>query len=247
MKRLPVLFLSLSLALALTACGGKVESTTSSEPAAGPDQAIASSNQFPVNGQDTSEPMEGNAPNSKVLIAYFSMPEDIDISGVDAVAGASVVVRDEEKLGNTQYVAQLIQETVGGDLFRIETVQQYPLDHDPLVNQASDEKAQAVRPELSAHVENFEQYDTILLGYPNWWADLPMPLYSFLEEYDFSGKTIIPFVTHGGSRASRTLESISSLQPDAVVNSNALVLSRNDVATSAQDVIDWASGLNLEM
>ena len=246
MRRFPALFLSLLLALPLTACGEETGPAASSAPTNGSGQSISTPNQLPADSQNAGEPMKESDPNSKVLIAYFSMPEDIDISGVDAVAGASVVVRDGEKLGNTQYVAQLIQETVGGDLFRIETVQQYPLDHDPLVDQANDEKAQAARPELFTHVENFEQYDTILLGYPNWWADLPMPLYSFLEEYDFSGKTIIPFVTHGGSRASRTLESISSLQPDAVVNSNALVLSRNDVAASAQDVIDWASGLNLE-
>ena len=151
------------------------------------------------------------------VFVYFSMPEDINISGVDAVAGASVVVRDGEKLGNTQYVAQLIQETIGGDLFRIETVQQYPLDHDPLVDQASDEKAERARPELSTHIDNLEQYDTVLLGYPNWWGDLPMPLYSFLEWYDLNGKTVIPFVTHGGSRASRTIETISQLQPDASI------------------------------
>ena len=74
---------------------------------------------------------------------------------------------------------------------------------------------------------------------------MPMPLYSFLEEYDFSGKTIIPFITHGGSRASQTITTISKLQPNASVNSNALVLSRNDVAKSGADVIAWASGLGI--
>lgn len=246
MRRLSSLFLGMALLLALSACGEKAGPAASSDPAAGSDQTVSNSSQLPTAGQDASVPMDEDNSGSRVLIAYFSMPEDIDTSGVDAVAGASVVVRDGEVLGNTQYVAQLIQETVGGDLFRIETIQQYPLDHDPLVDQASDEKAQAARPQLSTQIENLEQYDTILLGYPNWWADMPMPLYSFLETYDLSGKTVIPFITHGGSRASRTLEAISSLQPDAVVSSNALVLSRDDVASSARDVIDWAAELALE-
>lgn len=177
------------------------------------------------------------------MIAYFSVPEDVDTTGVDAVASASIVVSEGEKLGNTQYVAELIQDSIGGDLFRIETVAPYPLDHEPLVDQASEEKAEAVRPELSTQVEDFEQYDIILLGHPNWWADLPMPVYSFLESYDFSSKTIIPFITHGGSRASRTVETIAELQPDASVYDNALVLSRNDVASSTDDVTAWITNI----
>lgn len=177
------------------------------------------------------------------MIAYFSVPEDVDTTGVDAVASASIVVSEGEKLGNTQYVAELIQDSIGGDLFRIETVAPYPLDHEPLVDQASEEKAEAVRPGLSTQVEDFEQYDIILLGYPNWWADLPMPVYSFLESYDFSSKTIIPFITHGGSRASRTVETIAELQPDASVYDNALVLSRNDVASSTDDVTAWITNI----
>lgn len=100
---------------------------------------------------------------SNILIAYFSVPEDVDT--VDAVAGASIVVRENEKLGNTEYVAKLIQQTVGGDLFRIETEDAYPLDHDPLVDQAADEQDENKRPALSSHVENFDQYETVILGY----------------------------------------------------------------------------------
>lgn len=103
---------------------------------------------------------------SSVLIAYFSVPEDVDISGIDAVAGASIVVRNGEKLGNTEYVAELIQETIGGDMFRIKTVESYPLNHDLLVEQAADEQDENVRPQLASHIENFDQYKTILLGYP---------------------------------------------------------------------------------
>lgn len=101
-----------------------------------------------------------------ILIAYFSVPEDISTDGIDADAGASVVVRDGETLGNVQFMAETVQETIGGDLFRIETTQQYPLDHDPLVDQAAEEQDADARPELATHIENLEQYDTVILGYP---------------------------------------------------------------------------------
>lgn len=105
--------------------------------------------------------------NSRVLIAYFSCPTDVDTSDLDAVAGASVVVRDDEVAGSTtEYAARIIQETVGGDLFRIETADEYPTDYDELVSQARAEKEESARPELVGHIENLEQYDTIILGYP---------------------------------------------------------------------------------
>lgn len=183
--------------------------------------------------------------SSDILVAYFSVPEDVDTNGVDAVAGASIVVEEDEKMGNTQFVAQIIQETIGGDLFRIETVEDYPLEHDALVDYAADEQDENVRPELATPVENFEQYEIILLGFPNWWGDMPMAVYSFLEEYDFGAKTIIPFITHGGSGASDTLNTISEIQPSALIRDNALILSRNDVAASKEQINQWAEGLNL--
>ncbi|MFQ7217565.1 flavodoxin [Enterocloster sp.] len=92
---------------------------------------------------------------------------------------------------------------------------------------------------------NFEQYETILLGYPNWWGDMPMPVYSFLEEYDFGAKMIIPFVTHGGSGASQTIETISEIQPGALMRDNALILSRDEVSASGEAVTEWASQLGI--
>ena len=154
-------------------------------------------------------------------------------------------VDNDEVLGSTEYVAQVIQQTIGGDLFRIEAAEPYPLDHEPLVDQASEERDNQVRPELTSHVDHFEQYEVILLGYPIWWGDMPMPVYSFLEEYDFGAKVIIPFITHGGSGAAGTIDTISQLQPGALIRDNALVLSRGDVVGSIGIVSDWALGLNL--
>ena len=229
--------------------------TTEEEPAASEEGAAAESDtaEQPQAGDETDAPAEETtgsdseqgdsaAASSNILIAYFSVPET---DGVDAVAGASRVVVDGEVLGNPQYIAQLIQQQTGGDLFRIETVQEYPGSHDPLLEFAYNERAEGARPELAAQMENLDSYDIIFLGYPNWNADLPMPLYTLLEQTDLSGKTIVPFTTHGGSGFSRTIQTIQELQPNATVISDGLSISRNSVAQAEGDVASWVSGLGL--
>ena len=188
------------------------------------------------------EAVQNNTDNENILIAYFSVPENVDTDGIDANSGASIVVKNKDVLGNMQYMAMTIQEAIGGELFRIETKEKYPLEHETLVNQAKEEQNEEVRPELATHIENVEQYDIFFLGYPNWWGDMPQPLYTFLEEYDFSGKTIIPFNSHGGSGFSNTIEEIKKLQPNATVKDDGLSISRNDVADSEQEITDWAKG-----
>lgn len=193
--------------------------------------------------EKNTETVEMPHENGKNLIAYFSVMET---DGVDTVAGASRVAVNGEILGNNQYIAQIIQRETGGDLFSIETVQEYPTTHDPLLEFAYNEKAENARPELATHIENPDSYDVIFLGFPNWNADLPMPLYTFLEEYDFSGKTIIPFTAHGGSGFSRTIQTISELQPNATVISDGLSISRNSVSGAESDVVKWVSGFDLK-
>lgn len=248
---------SMLLILGLAACGA--EGAAQSSISSAPEPTVETVTAAPVTPETTTfaeatEPevsasaAETDTPaaeGGKTLIAYFTVPEDADTSGVDAIAGASIVMKDGEVLGNTEYVAQIIRDTVGGDLFRIETVDTYPLDHEPLVDQAADEQDENARPALKTQIEDPGQYDTIILGYPNWWSDMPQPLYTFLETYDFSGKTIIPFVTHGGSGFSGTQATIAALQPGAVVSDNALSLSRNDVAEAETEIRQWAGSLGL--
>ena len=226
MKRL---FSALTAAalLALAACG-----QAAADPA--PDPQPPEQSTAPAAGTDTANT------GANILIAYFTVPETDD---VDTVSSASRVATDNGVVGNTQFIAQAIQQAVGGDLFAIETVQQYPGTHDELLDFAYNELRENARPELSSQIENLDDYDTIFLGYPNWNSDLPMPLYTFLESYDFSGKTIIPFVTHGGSGFSRTVSTIQELQPEAAVSEDGLSISRGDVADAAQQAMDWASSL----
>ena len=133
----------------------------------------------------------------------------------------------------------MIQEYTGGDLFSIQTSVVYPADGGELIDYAATEQEEDARPELTTHIENLDQYDTIFVGYPNWWADLPMAMYSFFDEYDFSGKTIVPFNVHNGSRFSRTIQTIEELEPDASVIENGFTVSEQTVADADSDVAAW--------
>ena len=248
MKRILPWFLAGALLLSLAACGSEAEESgqnSSAVPLSSFSQAEAETDSAAETSSSDTEEAVSQVSGSNILIAYFTMPEDVDTEGADAVTGASIVVEDGEVLGNVEFLATIIQDTVGGDLFQIETVQQYPLEHDALVDQAVQEQDENARPELATHIDDLGQYDTIFLGYPNWWGDLPMPLYTFLEEYDLSGKTIIPFCPHGGSGFSRTESTIAQMQPGATVSENGLTISRNDVAQSREQVAQWAAGLGL--
>lgn len=138
---------------------------------------------------------------------------------------------------------QLEAADAGGILFSIRTSVVYPADGGELIDYAAQEQEENARPELTTHIENLDGYDTIFIGYPNWWADLPMAVYSFFDEYDFSGKTIIPFNVHNGSRFSRTIQTIQELEPDATVVEDGFTVSEQTVADAAEDVAAWLEGL----
>lgn len=179
--------------------------------------------------------------NGSILVAYFSYPEP---DGVDASTGASRLVIDDAVTGHVEFLAGIIQDAANADIFRIETVQQYPASHAPLIAQAQEELNNGVRPELKTSIENLDQYDVIFIGYPNWWGNLPAPLYTFLESYDFAGKTIVPFNSHGGSGLSSTVATIRGIQPDADVR-NGFTVSRNSVDNATNDVLEWLRQLEV--
>ena len=133
------------------------------------------------------------------------------------------------------------------DLFSIQTSVDYPGDIDELIDYASSEQEEDVRPELTSHIENLDDYDTVFIGYPLWWYDLPQVMYSFFDEYDFSGKTLIPFDVHNGSRLSGTVETIQELEPDARVITDGFTISQSTVAEEtesvAEEVSSWLQGL----
>lgn len=244
MKKLTALFLSLMLVFSLAACGN----TQNVSGQAASDSAVESkepetSAQPGTESQEENRPGNSESAEGKTLVVYFSMPETADPDNMTEEEDNSAVVIDGEVLGNTQYVAYVIKENTGADIFRIEPETSYPTDHETLVDMAAEEQDNNARPAIKDSIENLEQYDTIFVGYPNWWGDMPMILYSFFDTYDFSGKNIIPFNTHGGSGFSNTISTIAELEPDANVNEDGFTVSRNNVQDAEPDIIVWLGDL----
>ncbi|SDA28827.1 Flavodoxin [Ruminococcus sp. YE71] len=157
-------------------------------------------------------------PINKSAAVYFSRVGNTDFpSDIDAVTSASLNRIDGELKGNAQLMAEWIADEADCEVFEIVSEESYPVDYDATVDQAKQEQADNKRPKLKYGFENIDDYDTIWLAFPNWWADLPMPVYSFFEEYDLSGKNIYVFITHEGSGYSSTVKTIRELEPDANV------------------------------
>jgi len=164
-----------------------------------------------VSGEEQAQNTENGG---KVLIAFFSWG------------------------GNTRGIAEEIQRQTSADLFEIELVDPYSTSYNTVLEQAQYDQNIQARPEIKNKIESFEQYDTIILGYPNWWASIPMPIASLLEEYDFSGKTIIPFCSHGGGRFGQSLTAINKLAPDATMG-EALSVHYSGGSSLESDIAAW--------
>ncbi len=243
MKKLTALLLSLMLVFSLAACGSNPQAAETEPATSAP---VSEETQEPETSEETEstdaseqESETPQASDANALVVYFSMPETTNPDNMTEEEDNSVVVIDGEVLGNTQYVAYVIQENTGADIFRIEPETPYPTDHDTLVDLAAEEQDNDARPAIKDRIENLEQYDTIFIGYPNWWGDMPMILYSFFDEYDFSGKTIVPFNTHGGSGFSNTINTIAELEPGATTDREGFTVSRNTVQDAEPDIIAW--------
>ena len=221
-----------------------VESGTDAEESSTPEQSsVQTGTDGQAEGQTepaTENQVQETERSSNILIVYFTAAEN---SGVEAVSSASYTTIDGEAVGRVRAVADMIEQETGGDLFAIQTSVVYPADGEALIDYAAEEQDEEARPELTSHIENLDQYDTIFIGYPTWWYDMPMALYSFFDEYDFSGKTIIPFNVHNGSRFSDTISTIEELEPDAQVVEEGFTVSENDVADAAADVSAWLGEL----
>ncbi|WP_327725413.1 flavodoxin [Streptomyces europaeiscabiei] len=182
---------------------------------------------------------------SRTLVAYFSMPETDDPNDMNENEENSSHVVDGKVLGNTQHIAQIIGESTGAEVFRVETAEELPLDHKTLSDLALKQQEDDERPKLKSLIPNLGEYDTVFIGYPIWWYSLPMPMHTFLEEHDFSGKNIILFTTHGGSRLSGTVEIVTEKLADSTVISNAFTISRDDMDGAEAEVGDWLDSLGI--
>lgn len=162
------------------------------------------------------------------LIAFFSRKDENYVNGIIK----------ELKVGNTEIAAKIIQQSTGADLFQIEPVKEYSKTYNDCIAEAQADQRQNARPELKDYPESIDEYDTIYLGYPNYWGTMPMAVFTFLEHFDFSGKTIKPFCTHEGSGLGRSISDIKRLCPNATVK-EGLAVHGGSVSRSENEIINW--------
>ena len=219
-----------------------------SEPSQPSDELLEQPQPSSEEQQDPAQPPAGdNDGNSNILIAYFTWADNTVVENpssvdVDATTSASVLAP-----GNAAKLASWIQQEVGGDLHSIVVEEPYSSDYDECLDRAADEKAENARPALASHVDNMEDYDIVFLGFPNWWYTLPMPVLTFVEEYDWSGKTVVPFVTHGTGGLSGTIRDLTAALPEDVTILDPIGVYRPEVDASQSAVQAWIAGLDLEV
>lgn len=175
-----------------------------------------------------------NLKDKKCLIAYYSR------KGNNYVSGRIV----DLPVGNTETAANMIQEMTGCDMFHIEAVKPYPKDYTEATEAAQEELHANARPELTNHMNDMDSYEVVFLGYPNWWGTMPMPVFTFLEEYDFSGKTIIPFCTHEGSGLGHSEKDIAKLCPKANTM-KGLAIHGSHTGAAKKDITNWLSKIGI--
>jgi flavodoxin len=173
---------------------------------------------------------------AKTLIAYFSH------AGQNYTHGGIGYL----EVGNTEVVAKKLHKLVDSDLFYIDTVKKYPDDHMEKIAAAKKEYEENARPALTAKVENMDEYENVILAFPNWWTTMPMALFTFLESYDFFGKTICPLITHGGSGFSNSLNDIARLCPGARMK-EGLAIHGDDVEKSDKALEKWVEKLGIAL
>ena len=255
MKKILSPLLAFALAIVFTACQtAEPSSSVLSSPAPSESSQLSSAVGKSAVSSQLAEPSEAPAEssalenssetgeNSGVLIAYFSWAENAVLEeGVDAMTSPSV-----SDPGNVQQLAGWIQEETGGELFSIQVTDPYPSDWDACLERANEERGQNARPALvEPQVENLEQYDTVFLGYPNWWYGVPMALLTFLEENDLSGKDVYLFCSHGTGGLARSVEIITEAAPEANISDNIFDCYEEDAPASQGDIQAWVAELGL--
>ena len=251
MKKLLTPLMALALAVVFTACQTAPSSSVLSSPAPSESSQLSSAvGESAASSQleeSSAAPAESSAlensqeaVESSVLIAYFSWAENAVLEGeVDAMTSPSV-----SDPGNVQQLAGWIQEETGGELFSIQVTDPYPSDWDTCLERANQERGQNARPALvEPQVENLDSYDTVFLGYPNWWYGVPMALLTFLEENDLSGKDVYLFCSHGTGGLARSVEIITEAAPEANISDNIFDCYEEDAPASQVDIQAWVGEL----
>lgn len=180
----------------------------------------------------------GIAEGKTSLVVYFSTPVAERSGQVDGISSASRTFRGQTYKGNTEYIAELIRKETNADIFEIVPETAYADTYDILVRKAGEEQEKDARPKIKGRIDDISKYDTIYVGYPIWFSDMPQIMYTFFDSYDLKGKNIFPFSTNGGSGLSGTDGKIRELEPEANVY-KGLAIYRTDVTDSDSRVREW--------
>lgn len=225
MKKLTAILMALAMMFVLAACSGSKEATTS-EPKA--QEAVSQ------NTETGTLPLEG-----KTLVAFFTGRNQTELNeDADSLSSASQTTVGKTAYGNAELLAKYAADATGGDVFSIETVKQYPVMYRETTEVAQEEQNENARPELKTTVPNMDEYENVVLIYPMWWGDMPMGVWTFLESYDFSGKTIYPISTHLGSGMGSSIATIQKLVKGSDIK-DGLEVSGSAVAGAEADVQNY--------
>lgn len=234
MKKRIVAGLALALMLLLAGCSSEPQISDASQSSQTPSSESSISSEGAASASEP-ESEQTAEDESKILVAYFSWADNAELEGeVDAVASPSVL-----SPGNVQQLAGWVQEQTGGELFSIQVTEPYSSDWDECLDRANQERGANARLDLAASVENMDSYDTVFLGYPNWWYGAPMAVLSFLEDYDFTGKQVYLFCSHGTGGLANSVEEITASLPGANISDNIFDCYEEDAASSEQDILNW--------
>lgn len=198
------------------------------------------------NVSDSSRVNETSMPENKanIVTAEYKTGDEAKIENIADNMGGKILVVYFSRTGNTKYIAEYIKGITKADIFEIVTVNPYPTEYRATTEQATKELNENYLPELKAKVQNFGDYDTIILGYPIWWGTIPQAVKKFILDNNFSGKTIAPFCTHGGSGLSRSVTDIKKIATNAVVTDAFSV--RGAAARNSQNEINaWLNNINV--
>lgn len=224
MKKIGSILMAFTLLFVFAACSNNINNEKSSSPT-------------PQSSEPGSVPTEGS--NNQSSSSETPAPE----SEPDETGSKSLVVYFSWS-GNTQNVAQAIRTQTDSDIFEIVPETPYSDDYDAVVDLAQEEQRENARPAISERIDHIDDYDVIYVGFPNWWGDMPMILYTFFDSYDLSGKTIAPFCTSGGSGLSNTVNEIKGLEPNATVT-DGLHIGSSSASNPDDAVNEWLSEIGL--
>lgn len=240
MKRMAFAAAALLLALCVAACSAGEPASSQLSSSSGSSSSVSSSSSQPESAAEdaSSEPSTPTAEPQETASQPESAPSE-----ESAPAGGTLIAYFSWS-GNTEAVAQMIQAETGGELFAIAPATPYTEDYNTLLDVAQQEQAEDARPELAAQVENWDSCDVVFVGYPDWWSDAPMVVYSFLEAYDWTGKTLVPFCTSGGSGFGRSLDRLPESASGAAIL-EGLHVNGDSVEGAGEEVAAWLDGLGL--